>query len=126
MVIVKGNRFSGLMPSFNSVPIHRLVLSTLANRISRILVLGASRDPTNGFRAVRLEWINSNKFNETGFQSIMEEVYFALKDKKLIVDFKTELRFDQALRHESSFTLDRKTASGYLKYSFLTLKSKIF
>jgi glycosyltransferase involved in cell wall biosynthesis len=121
--IIKGNRFSNVIPSFKSVPFYRLLLSTSANKLSKFLVLGASSDPTNGFRAVNLKWYIAQSFEEVGFESIMEEVYFAIKDRKLIADVTTELRYDQALRPESSFTLNQRTFRGYLRYLFLAFRN---
>ena len=124
-VIVKGNRFSRIIPSFHDVPFQRVLLSTAANLVAKILTVGASNDPTNGFRAVRLSWYRLQTFQENSFAAIMEEFFFAKRDRKSIEDIVTELRYDQALRDKSSFTFNVQTMAGYLKYSLLTLKSKM-
>lgn len=125
IVIVKGNRFSRIIPSFHSVPFQRVLLSTTANLVAKILMVGASNDPTNGFRAVRLSWFRLHTFQENSFAAIVEEVYFAKRDGKSIEDIATELRYDQAIRDKSSFTFNVRTMVGYLKYSLLTLKFKM-
>lgn len=116
VVIIKGNRFSQLKPDFIGVPAKRFFFSTSANIFTRIFGSKYSNDLTNGFRAVNLDWFRSQNFIENGFPSIVEEAYEAIKSGGKIKDFKTILRYDQALRVESSFTFDLKLLINYAKY----------
>jgi hypothetical protein len=116
VVILKGNRFSKLKPDFIGVPAKRFFFSTSANIFTRIFGSKYSNDLTNGFRAVNLDWFRSQNLIENGFPSIVEEAYEALKSGGKIKDFKTILRYDQALRVESSFTFDLKLLINYSKY----------
>ena len=116
--IVKGNRFNHFGSSFKSAPILRVFLSVTANRISRVLSLGVSKDPTNGFRAIRLSWFSQQKFNENKFPSITEELYLVIKSGGHIRDFPTKLDYRNALRLKTSFSFNFETIFGYLKYLF--------
>jgi len=116
--IIKGNRFNHFGSSFKSAPLLRVFLSVTANRISRILSFGVSKDPTNGFRAIRLSWFSQQKFGEDKFPSIVEELYLAIKSGNNILDFPTKLDYRNALRIKTSFSFNFETISGYLKYLF--------
>jgi glycosyltransferase involved in cell wall biosynthesis len=129
IVIIKGNRFKNAKPDFVGVPVKRLILSKTANRFTRILGSGNSKDLTNGFRAVKLEWFINQIFRESGFSSIMEEAYRAISGGNLILDFETSLRYDLAVRVDSSFTFKPKTIMSYVLYTVriwgVTIKQKI-
>jgi glycosyltransferase involved in cell wall biosynthesis len=129
VVVIKGNRFDSAKPDFVGVPIKRLILSKTANQFTRILGSNNSKDLTNGFRAVNLEWFMNQNFKESGFSSIMEEAYRAISSNNLILDFKTSLRYDIAIRVESSFTFRPKIILSYAKYAVkiwgISIKQKI-
>lgn len=133
IVIIKGNRFHGLKSTLRSAPFPRIFLTLGANVLSRILTFQISKDPTNGFRAIRLKWYANCLWHEPGFPYILEELYRAVKMNHQVQDFSTVLDLTGALRISSSFSFDKKTAKGYLKYLFLIFcekvslkKSKIF
>jgi hypothetical protein len=115
-VLIKGNRFHYLGASFNSALFPRVLLTVTANRIAKILTFGVSMDPTNGYRAVNLSWFMKIVFKENSFPAIMEELYFAIKSGNKIVDFPTALEYKEALRINSSLSLNFKNIVGYLNY----------
>lgn len=115
-VLVKGNRFKNFFPNFKSVPLSRTCLSFSANLLSRFITFGITQDPTNGHRAVNLNWYKNQNFTTNGFPSILEELYLAIKSGLSITDFSTVLRYDLAIRQKSSFTFNYNTILGYLKY----------
>ena len=117
VVIIKGNRFNSVKPDFIGVPLKRLILSKAANKFTRILGSSYSKDLTNGFRAVNLKWFMNENFKESGFSSIMEEAYKAISGGNLILDFKTSLRYDIAIRPDSSFTFQPKILLSYAWYT---------
>ena len=131
VVIIQGNRFNSVKPDFIGVPLKRLILSKAANKFTRILGSSYSKDLTNGFRAVNLKWFMNENFKESGFSSIMEEAYKAISGGNLILDFKTSLRYDIAIRIDSSFTFQPKILLSYAWYTvkiwgvFIQQKRKI-
>lgn len=116
IVIIKGNRFSRFKPNFVGVPFERTILSKSANLFTRLFGSGNSEDLTNGFRAVNLAWFATQTFKESGFSSILEEAYLVILGGNRILDFPTELRYDQAIRIESSFTFDNQLIRSYIQY----------
>jgi hypothetical protein len=85
---------------------YRYFTRRTANRIAKILTFGVSKDPTNGYRAVNLSWFMKIVFKENSFPAIMEELYFAIKSGNKIVDFPTALEYKEALRINSSLSLN--------------------
>lgn len=124
-VIIKGNRFYGLKSALRSAPFPRIFLTLSANILSRILTFQISKDPTNGFRAIRLKWYAKYVWHEPGFPYILEELYRAVKTNHEVQDFSTNLDFKAALRISSSFSFNKETAKGYLKYLFLIFCEKV-
>lgn len=124
-VVIKGNRFHNIQSTFQSAPFPRIFLTLSANILSRVLTLQISKDPTNGFRAVRLSWYAEQKWVESGFSSILEELYRAVKTNGQVQDFNTTLDFSGALRISSSFTFNKETVKGYLNYLFLIFYERI-
>lgn len=124
-VIIKGNRFNSIRSTLRSAPFPRVLLTFSANILSRILTFQISKDPTNGFRAIRLSWYGQQVWLEAGFSYILEELCGAVRTKRTVQDFATVLNFKDALRIDSSFSFDSKTANGYLKYLFLILYERV-
>ena len=124
-VIIKGNRFHNIQSTFRSASFPRIVLTLSANVLSRVLTLQISKDPTNGFRAVRLSWYAEQRWVESGFSSILEELYRAVKTNGQVQDFNRTLDLSGALRIKSSLSFDKETAKGYLNYLFLIFYERI-
>lgn len=116
IILIKGNRFSSFKAGLKSAPTNRLPFTYLANLIARFLTLGISRDPTNGFRAIKLSWFVQNEFSEPGFASIVEELAVASQSRNSICDFDTFLSFQTAIRSTTSFTLTYPLVMSYLKH----------
>jgi len=118
VVIIKGNRFHKIRADFVDVPLKRVLFSQTANIFTKIFAGKYSQDLTNGFRAVNIPWVNKYRFNESGFSSIVEEAYVAIANGYRILDFNTTLRYDEAIRTESSFSFKPKLLLSYSKYIF--------
>jgi len=64
---------------------------------------------------------NNSEFNNCSIikgNSIVEELYLAIKSGNNILDFPTKLDYRNALRIKTSFSFNFETISGYLKYLF--------
>jgi dolichol-phosphate mannosyltransferase len=116
--VVKASRY---VPSGGmlGVPWHRQIISRVGNRVASLLCNVGIRDCTNGFRAVRLSFLQNVTFQERGFPSIVEEVYLL---KQAGARF-TELPYVLTARTDpqagSKFRYNFQTFYRYLKYCFL-------
>jgi glycosyltransferase involved in cell wall biosynthesis len=70
---VKATRYSG-GGGMVGVPPARRLISTLANRVSRLVWNLPLTDPTNGFRGVRTDVFQQMPLSEPGFAMIFEEL----------------------------------------------------
>ena len=124
IAIIKGNRFHRFPPALYEVPIRRMILTTLANIFCRLILnsRGGGKDPTNGFRAVNLEFRAKLPTREQGFGSIVEELALTLNANGQVLDLSTELRYDEAIRRTSQFTFSFETYKSYMYWVFRARK----
>jgi dolichol-phosphate mannosyltransferase len=73
--VIKATRYSQ-GGSVEGVPLHRVAISAVGNRIARVLFRLPIHDCTNGFRAVRSRLLRDMRLAERGFAVIMEELYW--------------------------------------------------
>jgi glycosyltransferase involved in cell wall biosynthesis len=73
--VIKATRYSK-GGSVQGVPFYRLAISSVGNRLARVLFRLPIHDCTNGFRAVRTELLRDMRLSERGFAVIMEELYW--------------------------------------------------
>ena len=108
-------RFGGEMINVGLI---RNILSKTGNIISRILTLFLISDPTNGFRACPTKMWENLITQDSGFPSIVEELYraYSLTDK--ILEFPTTLDQSNAIRQTSSFNFNWSLIAKYLKWSY--------
>ena len=106
------------------VPVHRVVISVIGNRLSRMLFGLPISDCTNGFRAVRVDILKRMPLTEPGFAVIMEELYYA----KFLAGTFSEIPYTLTARpdtvRKSSFYYRPRVFWRYLRYalkSFLGL-----
>jgi hypothetical protein len=115
--LVKGNRFSSAKPSLFGLPLRRLLMTCSGNFLSRVLLLNRfSKDPTNGFRAMKVDLRIRLDMTESGFSSITEELYKTVVAGGEVADAPASLHYDESLRKESSFTFNVETYFSYLKW----------
>jgi hypothetical protein len=98
------------------VPIHRQLITILGNKVASILFNMGVSDCTNGFRAVRLRLIAGLTFNETGFASILEELYYLKRLKVKAIEVPYILTNRQS--GKTSFRYNFQTFYRYFKYAF--------
>ena len=108
-------RFGGEMVNVGLI---RNILSKTGNVVSRILTLFLISDPTNGFRACHTKMWENLVTQDSGFPSIVEELYraYSLTDK--ILEFPTTLDQSNAIRQTSSFNFNWSLITKYLKWSY--------
>lgn len=106
------------------VPLFRMAVSIIGNGIARLLYRLPLTDPTNGFRAVKIDVLKKMDLKEPGFPIIMEELYQA----KSITSSFCEVPYVLTARKETDgrthFSYSLATCLKYFKYAlkgFVTL-----
>jgi len=106
------------------VPAWRVAISFLGNRIAGALFRLPLSDCTNGFRALRTEVFRRIEITESGFPSIMQELYQAKFLTRSFCEVPCTLSARTSGLRQSSFSYRPRVLYGYLKYaiqSFLGL-----
>ena len=101
------------------IPRYRRFLSEVGNLVARIFCYFIISDPTNGFRAIKLDLFKKLKIKDNSFSAITEELFQVIANGGILKEFPTTLRGDRALRVESSF--DFRLAM-FLRYLYWILK----
>ena len=121
---VKEDRFDVIKASrytrgggMKGVPFYRVQITTWGNRLASSLFGMGIRDCTNGFRAVRLSLMVDYQFEERGFPSIMEELYYLKKQGARATEVPYILTARKAGEGKSKFSYSRQLIFAYLKYS---------
>lgn len=96
----------------------RKILSRTGNLVSRILTLFFISDPTNGFRACHTKIWKNLVTQDSGFPSIVEELYKAYLITDKVLEFPTTLDQSNAIRQTSSFNFNWTLIVKYLKWSY--------
>jgi dolichol-phosphate mannosyltransferase len=99
------------------VPWNRRIFSNVGNRIASFLFSMGIHDCTNGFRAVRLEILRDICFQESGFPSILEELYHLKRKAARVTEIPSILTARQKGEGVSKFHYNLNTLFGYLKYA---------
>ena len=98
----------------------RRILSILGKNVSKFLTMYKISDPTTGFRALNLEFIQLDNRVENGFSSIAEEmsqlISLSLKKDLSIVQVPYIYQSRSAFDRKSSFGFTWELLSKYLKY----------
>jgi glycosyltransferase involved in cell wall biosynthesis len=98
---------------------YRRFLSEVGNLVARIFCYFLISDPTNGFRAIKLNFFKKLRVKDNSFSAITEELFQVIENRGILKEFPTILRGDRALRAESSF--DFRLAM-FLRYLYWILK----
>ena len=99
----------------SEVPWRRRFFSIVGNFLLRILFKSPIRDITNGFRAWRLEEYLSFECESTGFDSIIQEFYFARMKNFRIAEIPSTLKSRGENLQASSASYSAKVLFNYLK-----------
>ena len=112
---IKASRF---VPggSMAAVPLRRRAVSRAGNLVGAALFGAGIRDVTNGFRAVRLADHARWPLRETGFASIVEELYWARHDGLDVVEFPSVLTARGDEQRGSAFPYSAAVIRSYLRY----------
>ncbi|MFH0749740.1 MAG: glycosyltransferase family 2 protein [Candidatus Gottesmanbacteria bacterium] len=97
------------------IPYHRVIISKFGNFIaSRLFHIGI-QDCTNGFRMIRLSRCKNFPYHETGFASILEELYYLKKTHSTCIEIPTILT--ARTNSPTHFRYTMGTFWNYLKYA---------
>lgn len=99
------------------VPIHRVVISVIGNRIASLLMRLPLSDCTNGFRAAKVDILSKMPLAEPGFAVIMEELYHAKYLAKTFCEIPYILTSRDQGKGLSKFTYRLKDFWEYIKYA---------
>jgi dolichol-phosphate mannosyltransferase len=121
--IVKACRYSG--GARPDVPLKRRVFSRGGAITARLLGGGPHRDPTNGFRAVRLEPYLELPLQERGFSVILEELYWARRVGLRGVDVPSTLSSRPADLRSTSFHYTGRQLWAYLRWPLRTALERL-
>ena len=113
---IKASRFEG-GGSMRDVPLRRRALSVAANRFSRLAAGRGISDPTNGFRAIRIEAFLSMPLQERDFAIIMEELLWAVRRGLRSASLPTVLTSRDESRRPTSFGYSRSLLRRYAGYT---------
>jgi dolichol-phosphate mannosyltransferase len=100
-------------------PYYRRFLSEFGNLVARFFCYFIISDPTNGFRAIKLNLFKKLYVEDNSFSAITEELFQVIANRGVLKEFPTVLRGDRALREESSF--DFRLAM-FLRYLYWVVK----
>ena len=116
--LIKASRYV-MGADVSEVPWRRRFFSIVGNFFLRILFKSPIRDITNGFRAWRLEEYLSFKCESNGFDSIIEEFYFARINNFRITEMPSTLKSRGENLQVSSASYSVKVLFNYLRPGLL-------
>ena len=116
------------MPSESLVVVgskYRNILSTLAKYFTNFFVGHNIQDPTNGFRAIRLDLYQQFELTSNDFSLIMEEVYEYIRLDAQVCNFESFLGVRDKSQRLSSFRYSRKLVRRYIYWSIRCIIQRI-
>jgi glycosyltransferase involved in cell wall biosynthesis len=122
--IHKANR----MPSESLVVVgtkYRHILSTFAKYFTNFFVGHDIQDPTNGFRAIRLDLYQQFRLTANDFSLIMEEVYEYIRLDAQVCNFDSCLGVRDEDQRLSSFRYSKKLVTRYIYWSIRCMIQRI-
>jgi glycosyltransferase involved in cell wall biosynthesis len=108
-----------------TVPLKRRAFARVAAVLARTLGGGPHRDPTNGYRAVRVDRYLELPLADRGFSVIMEEQYWARRVGLRGVDVPTTLSARATGLRPSSFQYSRQQLWAYLRWPLRTAADRL-
>lgn len=109
----------------SSVSTKRRIFSVTANRIARALGGGPFTDPTNGFRAIRVDLFLSMPLTERGFPIILEEYYYARLAGARGAELPTTLTERTDIQSTSSFNYTPPLLWSYAKWALRLARDRV-
>jgi len=88
--LIKGDRFQ-VAHGLKNIELKRRIMTRLAREFSRRCFRNYVSDPTNGFRAVRTEFLQNSSILSKDFSIILEELYYLKNQKAIVMNFPTTL-----------------------------------
>jgi dolichol-phosphate mannosyltransferase len=116
--VIKATRFSG-GGAMKGVPPWRSLVSSLGNRVARMLFSLPLHDCTNGFRAVRVRVLQQMELTEPRFPAIVEELYWCKFLAKTYAEVPVVLANRTGDQRKTSFSYSPSVFWRYLKYGLL-------
>lgn len=120
--IIKASRYLNA-EDFNEVSGGRRILSIVGRTVARVLTLYKVSDPTSGFRALKLKYVDLNLRKESGFSSIVEELRWMTQICmfKALTVVQVPYRYQERDCHDrqTSFTFIPSVYFSYLKHLVL-------
>ncbi len=113
--VIKATRYS-LGGGAVGVPIGRVLVSWLGNKVARILFGLPIHDCTNGFRAVRLALLERMPLRTRNFSLIMEELYYARAMTSSFCEIPVSLTNRGKGQRKTSFRYRPRVFWDYLKF----------
>lgn len=124
--IIKATRYSN-GGGVSGVPLLRVLISMIGNRVARLLFRMPLHDCTNGFRATRVDLLARMELRERKFPIIMEELYWSKFLAKSFIEVPVILSNRAAELRPTSFAYRPSTFWNYFKYplkAFLGIKPR--
>lgn len=113
--LIKASRYmSG--GGMSGVPLHRMVISVLGNKVAGLLMGLPLTDFTNGFQAVKMDILSQMPLSEGGFAIIMEELYYMRRLARTFVEIPNVLVSRDKGKGTSKFSYKPSTIWSYFKY----------
>jgi glycosyltransferase involved in cell wall biosynthesis len=106
------------------VPVWKVFISVIGNRVASLLYGLPMRDCTNGFRAVRTAVLKQMQLQENGFVIIMEELYQAKFLDSTFCEVPCTLTARAKGDKPSSFFYRPKVFYDYLKYAAMSFLNR--
>lgn len=102
-----------------NVPLYRVFISFVGNKMANKLFNVGITDCTNGFRMVKVSKLKGIKFKENDFSIILEELYYLKKKKATFFEIPNTL----TARHNSTshFSYKPEIFYNYFKYALKAL-----
>ena len=113
--VIKATRYSH-GGSVSGVPFYRVVISTVGNRLARLLFGVPVHDCTNGFRSSKVSLLMQMRLTENRFPIIMEELYWAKYLATNFAEVPVVLTNRTSEQRRTSFSYTPGVFYDYLKY----------
>jgi dolichol-phosphate mannosyltransferase len=113
--VIKASRYAP-GGSVTGVARWKVLVSAIGNRIARFLFRLPLTDSTNGFRALRSTIFDQLEITESGFSSIMQEIYQAKFLTRSFSEVPCSLTSRPSRLRRSSFSYGPAVLYSYLKY----------
>jgi dolichol-phosphate mannosyltransferase len=113
--VIKATRYS-LGGGVSGVPLYRVLISKLGNRLARLLYGLPVHDCTNGFRSSKVSVLTQMNLTENRFPIIMEELYWAKFLARNFAEVPIVLTNRTSEQRKTSFVYDLRVFYDYLKY----------